>query len=191
MWRGSCAGYCPGWRPVLEFCWDRALRLRVAFACGHSRTMSVLLPTVPQTRMLRMSSPASAQRRRSRHHSSIALRQPGPRNRKTRCWPETLISILYIAKVLRWPKGSTQPYPFLRRRRVTSDHSSGVFSLASVSGTCRSRALPRGRGFVSPLTKQAGPIRGRARDSRRCGLSDHRCNADLPHGRYWLAYCGQ
>src|SRR6516165_3237212 len=37
-----------------------------------------------------------------------------------RCWPETLISILYIAKVLRWPKGSTQPYPLLRRRRVTA-----------------------------------------------------------------------
>ena len=30
----------------------------------------------------------------------------GPRNRKTWCWPETLISIFYIAKVLRWPKGS-------------------------------------------------------------------------------------
>ena len=84
--------------------------------------MSVLLPTVPQTRMLRMSSPALARSRWSRHHSSIALRQPGPRNRKTRCWPETLISILYIAKVLRWPKGSTPAHRFSAADGVQRDY---------------------------------------------------------------------
>jgi hypothetical protein len=89
------------------------------------------------------------------------LRQPGPRNRKTRCWPETLISILYIAKVLRWPKGSTQPSTPLCRRRVAGDHSSRIFSLIGAYGDCRSRgAASRGR-FVSPLTKTSGPIRGR------------------------------
>jgi hypothetical protein len=134
-WPGSAsAGYRPGRRSFLDGCWDRALPVREAIARGHSRTMSVLLPTVPQTRMLRMPSPDSARWRWSRHHSSIALRQPGPRNRKTRCWPETLISILYITKVLRWPKGSTQPSTPLRRRRVAGDHSSRVFSPIGVSG---------------------------------------------------------
>jgi len=54
-----------------------------------------------QTRMLQMSSPASARSRWSYQQSSMVLRQPGPRNRKTRRFPETLISTLYIAKVLR------------------------------------------------------------------------------------------
>src|SRR5262249_43258808 len=38
---------------------------------GHSWTISVLLPTVPQTRISRMSSPSSARPRWSSHHSSI------------------------------------------------------------------------------------------------------------------------
>jgi hypothetical protein len=81
------AGYRPGRCLVLERCRDGALLLPADLTGGHSRTMSVLLPTVPQTRMLRMSSPASARRRWSRRHSSIVLQQPGPRNRKTRFWP--------------------------------------------------------------------------------------------------------
>jgi hypothetical protein len=54
-------------------------RLRAVLAGGHSRTTSVLLPTVPQTRMLRTSAPASARRRWSRHHSSRLCHANGSR----------------------------------------------------------------------------------------------------------------
>ena len=98
--------------------------------------------------------------------SSIVLRQPGPRNSETCICPETLASILYIAKVLRWPKGSTWSYS-----------PSGCDHLR-IGLLLRSRAVIA-RQIVS-FNKKAGPIRGRVRIHAAAGWAV--LSAALPIG---------